>query len=101
MTFASTGDPSTFDFTMDAFPDFTYFDKTKKVICVLQILDYNLNRRSDEAATPVMPHNGGLEHEEEIWYGLTTVTTASAGPSQMATTIEGKKVPGDPVQSGD
>lgn len=39
MTFAGTGDPSTFDFTMDAFPDYTYFDKKKKVICVLQIVD--------------------------------------------------------------
>jgi hypothetical protein len=35
---ASTGDPSTFTFTMDAFPDYTYFDKTKKVLCVLQIV---------------------------------------------------------------
>lgn len=36
---ASTGDPSTFDFTMDALPDYTMFDKTKKVLCVIQILD--------------------------------------------------------------
>lgn len=35
---ASTGDPSTFDFTMDAFPGYTLFDKTKKVLCVIQIL---------------------------------------------------------------
>ncbi len=36
---ASTGDPSTFTFTMDAFPGYTYFDKTKKVLCVMQIID--------------------------------------------------------------
>lgn len=36
---ASTGDPSTFTFTMDAFPGYTYFDKTKKVLCVIQIIE--------------------------------------------------------------
>ena len=36
---ASTGDPSTFTFTMDAFPGYTYFDKTKKVLCVIQVVE--------------------------------------------------------------
>ena len=36
---ASTGDPSTFTFTMDAFPDYTRFDKTKKVLAAIQIID--------------------------------------------------------------
>ena len=35
---ASTGDPSTFTFTADAFPDFTKFDPTKKVMYILQIM---------------------------------------------------------------
>ena len=35
---ASTGDPSTFTFTMDAFPDYTKFDKTKKMLCAIQII---------------------------------------------------------------
>jgi hypothetical protein len=35
---ASSGDPSTFTFTMDAFPDFTRFDKTKKVLAAIQII---------------------------------------------------------------
>lgn len=33
---AASGDPSTFTFTMDAFPGYTMFDKTKKVMCVIQ-----------------------------------------------------------------
>lgn len=37
-TMASSGDPSTFTFTMDAFPGYTYFDRTKKVMCVMQIV---------------------------------------------------------------
>ena len=36
---ASTGDPSTFTFTMDAFPGYTYFDKKKKVLCVIQVVE--------------------------------------------------------------
>lgn len=38
-TLASSGDPSTFTFTMDAFPDYTRFDKTKKVLAAIQIVD--------------------------------------------------------------
>ena len=38
-TMAPTGDPSTFTFTMDAFPDYTKFDGTKKVIAALQIVE--------------------------------------------------------------
>lgn len=38
-TMAPSGDPSTFTFTMDAFPDYTKFDRTKKVIAALQIVE--------------------------------------------------------------
>lgn len=34
---ASTGDPSTFTFTMDAFPDYTRFNPDKKVLAAIQI----------------------------------------------------------------
>ena len=51
---ASTGDPSTFTFTMDAMPGYTYFDKKKKVLCVIQVVE------DSEAAEvkwdTVMPH---------------------------------------------
>lgn len=36
---AATGDPSTFDFTMDAMPGYTFFDNTRQVICVMQVVD--------------------------------------------------------------
>jgi hypothetical protein len=36
---ASTGDPSTFTFTMDAFPGYTIFDNSKKVLCVIQVVE--------------------------------------------------------------
>ena len=38
-TMAPTGDPSTFTFTLDAFPDYTKFDKTKKVLAAIQIIE--------------------------------------------------------------
>lgn len=50
MTFAmaSSGDPSTFTFTMDAFPGYTVYDKTKKVLAAIQILDERID--NDTAA---------------------------------------------------
>lgn len=35
---ASTGDPSTFTFTVDAMPDYVQFDRSKKVLFALEIL---------------------------------------------------------------
>lgn len=58
---ASNGDPSTFDFVIDAFPGYTYFDKTKKVQAVLQIVDDTI--RSASEGKPVMPHNEVIEHQ--------------------------------------
>ena len=37
-TMASSGDPSTFTFTIDAFPDYTRFDRTKKVLAAIQVI---------------------------------------------------------------
>ena len=38
-TMASSGDPSTFTFTMDAFPDYTRWDKNKKVYAAIQVIE--------------------------------------------------------------
>lgn len=37
-TMASSGDPSSFTFTLDAFPDYTRFDKSKKVLAAIQVI---------------------------------------------------------------
>ena len=52
---ASTGDPSTFTFTMDAFPGYTYFDKKKKVLCVIQVVEDVTG--STTTWDTVMPHD--------------------------------------------
>ena len=36
---ASSGDPSTFTFTLDAFPGYTRFDTTKKVLAAIQVIE--------------------------------------------------------------
>ena len=68
MTFAGTGDPSTFDFTMDAFPDYTYFDRKKKVLAVMQIVDSIALGGSGTGADadPVMYHNDVDEDKDSM-----------------------------------
>lgn len=47
-TMASTGDPSTFDFVLDAFPDYSKFDTTKKVLAILQVVEDSESSEGDE-----------------------------------------------------
>ena len=54
-TMASSGDPSTFTFTMDAFPDYTRFNKSKKVLAAIQIIDN---------AGSMSIHRGSTTHEK-------------------------------------
>ena len=59
---SSTGDPSTFSFVMDAFPGYTMFNKSKKVMCAIQILeDAVVTTQSHES---VMKHPTGFEIAE-------------------------------------
>lgn len=58
---SGTGDPSTFTFTMDALPGYTYFDKSREVLCVIQVIEDQTN--ADKIINPVMPHNEVLEHD--------------------------------------
>ena len=67
---ASTGDPSTFTFTMDAFPGYTYFDNTKKVLCVIQIVNETAENAADLKS--VMPHEANISIEST---GHDSVTT--------------------------
>ena len=46
-TMAASGDPSTFDFTMDAFPGYTQFDHTKKVCVTMAIVGADAQGASD------------------------------------------------------
>ena len=77
---ASTGDPSTFTFTMDAMPGYTYFDKTKKVLCVIQVVEDATS--SDTELKSVMEHKEDELVEESNSDSSTTGTiTLTTVPS--------------------
>ena len=62
ISLSGTGDPSTFDFTMDAFPGYTYFDKTKQVLCVIQVVEDSLSATS--TGHSVMLADDVLDHPD-------------------------------------
>ena len=72
---ASTGDPSTFTFTMDAFPGYTIFDNTKKVLMVMQIVDESKSASTESKS--VMKQLAGLEIPENENDSLTASTKDS------------------------
>lgn len=74
---ASSGDPSTFTFTMDAFPGYTYFDRKKKVLCAIQIVDDVKDSGKD--IDTVFPHPAGFNID----------TTNDFSESAVATTAQG------------
>ena len=70
---AATGDPSTFTFTMDAFPGYTYFDKTKQVLCAIQVVDDTHDVIG--TAKTVFPHPTGFNIAES--YGDSVAGSSS------------------------
>ena len=84
---AATGDPSTFTFTMDAFPGYTYFDRTKKVLCAIQVVDDSTE--DFETAKTIFPHPTGFNIDESIkdsvngeYTGTGTVTDTETDDTQ-------------------
>lgn len=57
-TMANSGDPSTFTFTIDAFPAYTKFNKNKKVMAALQIIDPAESGGHNYGDTTVIGHTG-------------------------------------------
>ena len=76
---ASTGDPSTFSFVMDAFPGYTYFDNTKKVLCVIQVIDEDIAKKVSNAS--VMD---GKHHVEDLYDDGDSSTTDQDYPDLNA-----------------
>lgn len=79
---ASTGDPSTFTFTMDAMPGYTYFDKKKKVLCVMQIIDEVA--KADPDTSWVMDEDDYHEDMEELAETTLKDTAVDADASDVA-----------------
>jgi len=62
-------DPSTFTFTIDCFPAYTKFNKTKKVLATLQILDPD-DVKHNYANKSVIGHVGRESDEDTYIKGL-------------------------------
>ena len=58
---ANSGDPSTFTFTMDAFPDYTRFDHTHKVFAAIQVIEDLEGEDLHRHSTAHEPAHDGLE----------------------------------------
>ena len=89
-TMAASGDPSTFDFVMDAFPAYTRFDTTKKQMCVIQILgtdnvggeeEAHLHNVYPDPDSPVLGENGGNGGSTNPVDNTKFTTTASVIPA--------------------
>ena len=52
---SSSGDPSTFTFTMDAMPGYTWFNPTRKVLCAMQVIGDDIKKNDMKPVTM----NGG------------------------------------------
>lgn len=75
-TMASSGDPTTFNFVIDAFPDYTRWNKDKKVFAAIQVIEQNEitsnlerlgtphNYKSDEDYNPFLTYK--KEQEQYI-----------------------------------
>lgn len=64
-TMAATGDPSTFTFTLDAFPDYTKFDKTHKVLAAIQVIT-DESEEAEESRTPCKTNVQMTAYNEDV-----------------------------------
>ena len=67
---ASSGDPSTFTFTMDALPGYTKFDPTTKVMCVMQVIGTD-----NDAEDAVTAHSHSMDSDTPD-FGLNIVNVS-------------------------
>lgn len=82
-TMANSGDPSTFTFTIDAFPAYTKFNKTKKVMAALQIIDPTAAKHN-YANKNVIGHVDRSDDHDEYYDGLYTNSEISDEDKRMS-----------------
>jgi len=102
---SSTGDPSTFDFVLDAFPDYTKFDQTKKVLAVIQVIE----DVSEAEAEPQRAHidsehaagtdtsNTEFEHRSSYTFNAATVSAYATWNDLVATEDRRQEAPTVPT----
>ena len=102
-TMAATGDPSTFDFVMDAMPGYTRFDSTKKIMCKFQVLGTDNTGTEESSHThdpadlpnPVSPEIEGFNKATADVVSASAVASSQIKPidpnNQAAASINGDK----------
>lgn len=94
----------TFTFTVDAFPDYTKFDRTEKVFAAIQVID-DEDESEDETREPCAPAGDG---EETVTTFQATINNTSSATieeillnddSVLASSESGTVIPG--VKGGD
>ena len=89
-TMANSGDPSTFSFTVDCFPAYTKFNKTKKVLATLQILDPE-DAKHNYANKDIIGHDNRTADNDTYFEGLydKSVFDQVTGTQSTSTTTTG------------
>ena len=59
-TLASTGDPSSFTFTMDAFPGYTRWDPANKVLASIQVIGGSIGQKQEPYRTETWDEDGAV-----------------------------------------
>lgn len=78
-TMANNGDPSTFTFTIDCFPAYTKFNRKKKVMALLQVID-TTDTTHNYKNKKVLGH-AGRNNDSEVndWYSHSVFGTVDSG----------------------
>ena len=80
-TMANSGDPSTFTFTIDAFPAYTKFNKSKKVLAALQIVDPTAVGGHPYSVDTVLGHVQRTQGTDIYGNGVVPETTTASLPT--------------------
>jgi len=95
-TMAASGDPSTFDFVMDAMPGYTRFDHTKKQMCVIQIL--GADNASAEAEDHV--HTEYPDPDSPVFHRADS-PVVTPEPELTTLSVTGTKIPSTDVSQSE
>ena len=76
---AASGDPSTFTFTIDAFPAYTKFNKKKKVMAVLQIIEPRDESHNYTDKSVIGHGDRSSDQEAKEWYDVSVFDTVEEG----------------------
>lgn len=89
---SSSGDPSTFTFTMDAFPDFTRWNRTEKVLATIQVIGANFEgveepSRDQTWSQREFNDDGTLNDNAKILYDAPTISAFSYNKTDSELTV--------------